>query len=154
MYIFFKYFTYYFRQANVSSVYRKLTVTKSDKEQVENLATDDMLMDDKPGPSHFTKDTKHFNPIQAIKGIKKPQESKQFEDKPNDSVPKTNTNVPQSNNNQDVPMEARNTESINRAGQSGSVKNLEDSCSSTSLETQQQLERRLTIEEEVTFVRS
>lgn len=138
----------------MSSVYRKLSVTKPDKEQTHgHMETDDMLTDNKPGPSRFSKDTKHFNPIQAIKEIKKPQ-LQQFETKPNDSVPKTTTNVPQSTNNEDMPMEARNTESINRAGQSGPVKNLDDSCSSTSLETQDQLERRLRIEEEVTFVSS
>lgn len=147
---FLKYFTY-FRQANVSSVYRKLPVTKPDKEQIGNLTTDNTLADDKPGPSRFPKDTKHFNPIEAIKEIKKPQEAKQLEDNPNDSVTKT-TNVPQSTNNQVMPMETRNAESINRVGQSGPVIKLDDTCSSTSIETQDQLERRLTIEEEVTFV--
>lgn len=147
-----EYFAYYFRQANVSSVYRKLPVTNPDNEQIGKMETDDMLMDNKPGPSHFSKDTRHFNPVQAIKEIKKPQ-LQEFDTKPYDSVPKSN--VPQSTNNQDVPMEARNTESIDRAGHNRPVKIFDDSCSSTSTqETQDQLERRLKIEEEVTFVSS
>lgn len=136
----------------MSSVYRKSLLTKPDKEQIENTETDDMLTDNKPGPSRFAQDSKHFDPVQTIREIKRPQELKQFEAKSNVSVPKTTTNKSQSTNNQDIPMEARNTETINRAGQSETVKNLDDSCSSTSLETQQQLERRITIEEEVTFV--
>lgn len=144
----------YFRQANVSSVYRKLPVAKPEKEQIGTTITDDTFADNKPGPSGFPNQRNLFNPTEAIKGLKKPEESKQFETKPNDSLPKTNTDVAQSTNNQDIPMEARTTESVNKLGQSEPVKNLADSCSSSSLETQCQLERRLTIEEEVTFVSS
>lgn len=137
----------------MSSVYRKLPVTKPEKEQIGTMRTD-MLADSKPGPSRFPNDMKHFNTIEAVKEIKKSQELEQFQAKSNDSVPNRNPNVPQSTNNQDMPMEARNTESENKVGQSGPAKNWDDSCSSSSLETQRELERRLTIEEEVTFVSS
>lgn len=130
----------------MSSVYRKLPVTKPDKEQTENMETADMHADIKPGPSHFPKDSKHFDPIQAIKEIKKPDELKQFEAKPIE-------NILQSANDQDVPMEVQNTESVNRVDQGEPAQSL-DSSSSTSFETQHQLERRLMIEEEVTFVSS
>lgn len=137
--------TYYFRQANVSSVYRKVPETKPDKNQTRSMETGDVHSDNMPGPSHFLKDSKQFNSMQAIKEIKKPEELK-VEAKPVE-------NVLESTHSQDASMQAQKVESVNRVDQGEPVQNM-DPSSNSSIETQHQLERRLMIEEEVTFVSS
>lgn len=126
------------RQANVSTVYRR-PVSEKLPSEIPTLETNkpEQKLDDisNPGPSNVLKNEKtSFDPVKLIKSEKKDKKPEVIEEEDNIDQP-----IPENDENTKMLVDSE-------------LELKPETSNSLSANTQENLERRLNIEEEVTFV--